>query len=116
MITASPLSLKPERAPRMDAMEKYHQATRILASHPGRIKERLAIAVLELMDCQDCVPAADDWDDVREENFQLWRRLNSMKSPDGDPDVQGRIEGMTEVEACEIADTIYTIENKLREI
>jgi hypothetical protein len=62
------------------AMEKYRNATRVLATRPGRIKERLAIAVLDIMDCQDCVPIMEDWCNVREETQKLWRRLNSKQA------------------------------------
>ena len=97
------------------AMEKYRNATRVLASRPSRIKERLAIAVLDIMDCQDCVPIMEDWCNVREETHKLWRRLNA-KLVGGEPDVQDYIEEMPEAEACAVAEAIYTIENKLRAI
>lgn len=96
------------------AMEKYRNATRVLATRPGRVKQRLADAVLEIMDCQDCVPIIEDWCNVREENRRLWRRLNARTSAAGEPDILGCIEMMTEDEASAVADAIYTVENKLR--
>jgi len=58
----------------------------------------------------------EDWCNVTEETHKLWQRLNGEKTIGGDPDVQGRIEAMTEEEASFIAEAIYTIENKLRAI
>ncbi len=98
------------------AMEKYRLATRILASKPERIHERLAAAVLDIMDCQNCVPVMENDGDVTRASHKLWRQLNAKKSPDGTPDVQACIKALTEEEACAVADAIVMLENKLREI
>jgi hypothetical protein len=98
------------------AMEMYRAATRVLASRPGRVKERLAAAVVYIMDCQECEPVMEDWCNVKEETRQLWIKLNAKPGFDDLPDVEGCIREMTEEEACFIAEAIYTIENKLRAI
>ena len=98
------------------AMEKYRAATRVLASRPGRIKERLLAAVVHIMDCQESEPVMEDWCNVKEETRQLWMKLNAKPGFGNSPDVAGCIRAMTEEEACFIAEAVYTIENKLRAI
>ena len=98
------------------AMEKYRKATRVLASRPGRIRERLEAAVAHIMDCQESEPVIEDWCNVKEETRQLWLKLNAKPGFGNSPDVQGCIREMTEEEAFFIAEAIYTIENKLRAI
>ena len=91
------------------AMEKTTNTMRILATSPGRIKERLRSAFLELHLIGDDIPGP------LQEKYQ-WILQELTKAPDqGQGTLVATLEEMSEEHAVEIAECIDTLAFQLFE-
>lgn len=88
--------------------EKLSSAVQILATHPGRIKERVEKALGDIV-----AAPAHPWpsDDMRDQASRIIGPLTRVKSgPEGRGVYGNSLDAMTESEACSLALAVMSLE------